>query len=775
MRRQLLALVAAAVALGGCNQEILGRFQTPPQAAITVPGDGEEISGLSATFAGTVTDGQDAAGDLAVTWLTSLSEEPLFEGFGDSTGFTTVTPASLPGGLQIITLRVIDADEMTDEDSIEVNVLPGAPVVAIELPEAGDHFVEGDPISFRGTATASAGGELDFLWVSTVDNVENLLEAGEMESGGITEFTAPLGPGFHTIRLEVTDAFGTLGVDDTVIQVEPAPVGSLDQDHDGFCPDGIDADGDGECDESEQTGAGSQDCDDQDPLTYPGAPEICDGKDNDCDFLLPEDEQDFDGDGWEPCAGDCDDTNQLMYPNNFELCDGLDNDCDGAIDETDLDVDGDGVTQCNGDCNDNNPAIYPNAPEVCDGLDNNCDGNIDENSTDLDGDGFAVCAGDCDDGNPTVYPNAPEVCDGLDNDCNGLVDETNVDADGDGVTSCAGDCNDNNGAMFPGNPEICDLLDNNCDGQIDELDVDADFDGVSVCSNDCDDSDPTNFPGNVEVCDDADNDCDGLADEHATNLDGDPADSCDGDCNDTNPTIYPGAPELCDGLDNDCNFQVPLDEYETDGDGQRPCAGDCDDTNPVMYTGNTEICDPYDNNCNGVVNENADPTELGESSSTAYGEALELPGFNHIIHFPPFQPCPGLTCDVFGGAITLCRNNISATGTFASAVDAFDAYVLDYDQLATTLGCEMTASLSNIPNGHDYALTLYKTSNINAPVSSWDLLQSSDNPGSQSEYLVQPATSLFNFGSDTFVLVVLSKGNWNCPSPGSYTLNVTGG
>ena len=41
---------------------------------------------------------------------------------------------------------------------------------------------------------------------------------------------------------------------------------------------------------------------------------------------------DDDGDG-SPYGQDCDDTNEAVYPGADEICDGLDNDCDGGIDE----------------------------------------------------------------------------------------------------------------------------------------------------------------------------------------------------------------------------------------------------------------------------------------------------------------------------------------------------------------------------------------------------------------------------------------------------------
>lgn len=61
------------------------------------------------------------------------------------------------------------------------------------------------------------------------------------------------------------------------------------------------------------------------------------------------DEVDGDGDGVLPSEGDCDDTDPEVYPGAEELCNGKDDDCDGVSD-ADFDDDRDGVADCADAC-----------------------------------------------------------------------------------------------------------------------------------------------------------------------------------------------------------------------------------------------------------------------------------------------------------------------------------------------------------------------------------------------------------------------------------------
>jgi Putative metal-binding motif len=167
-------------------------------------------------------------------------------------------------------------------------------------------------------------------------------------------------------------------------------------------------------------------------------------------------------------AGDCDDYRKTTFPGAKELCNTWDDDCDGQVDEDAVpvelwpDADGDGYygraeqvgeakVGCaglkgyaaeGGDCQPMNAAVNPGAEEVCNNQDDDCDGEADERVRPTCGEGWCrreslgCDVAFCLPGQPTA-----ELCNFLDDDCDGEVDEE-PNLCGAGKTCAAGTCVD---------------------------------------------------------------------------------------------------------------------------------------------------------------------------------------------------------------------------------------------------------------------------------------------------------------------------------------------
>ncbi|MCX5743935.1 MAG: MopE-related protein [Proteobacteria bacterium] len=403
--------------------------------------------------------------------------------------------------------------------------------------------------------------------------------------------------------------------------------------------------------------------------------EVCDGVDNDCDGQTDNGTLPEVGDACANQQGECAGGIKQCTAGHLvcskppmpEICDGKDNNCNGAVDEGDPGGGGTcgtnvgectaGIKHCNltthvVDCEGAIGSVG-GQPEICNGRDDDCDGSFDEGLTNLGACGSPM-VGACHPGTLSCQGGGPvcsgsqdpvfEACDNIDNDCDNAIDEDyNKLTDPRNCLTCGHVCTADH-AISGCAGGACTIA--SCQAGY--------HDNNGLLGDGCEYG-PCQANG-TEVCDGVDNDCDGLVDNNLTA----PAGLCKtvGECTgsfatcsgaggwvcnygatvSTDPTGSIVAETTCDTLDNDCDTAIDENQPNkglacTDagigicqGTGTFTCdAGNldgpaiCTITTPGQ-TATTEACDGKDNNCDGIVDNTTGPDRVIDAMShVVYG------------------------------------------------------------------------------------------------------------------------------------------------------------
>ncbi|MCO4746220.1 MAG: putative metal-binding motif-containing protein [Proteobacteria bacterium] len=378
------ALLLSAVALAGCTGEAgITIYNVAPSVSITDPVDSAMFEeGETLTFRGVIAD-DGPLDDLTFRWASSLDGELASLDIPDAEGNIELTTANLSPGVHVVELQAVDGDGLDGSDNVTITIdeVPELPSIRVEHPAVGEQGVMGQP----------------FVLLVNVSDAQDppdqlVVEASSSPTPGFVCYMVPGGTGdaqctaswadagSYLLTFTVTDTDQNTSTANATLQiVDPL---DFDGDNDGYTPNG-------------------GDCNDSNATMYPGAPEICDNLDNDCNpntlIDVGTDCFDDDGDGQceaPPCANtssglaDCNDADATIYnnPNVQEQINGTDDDCDTRIDEDTsvYDDDGDGFCESGNcinasgtqpDCNDNAAPVNPDANEDCStSYDDNCDG-----------------------------------------------------------------------------------------------------------------------------------------------------------------------------------------------------------------------------------------------------------------------------------------------------------------------------------------------------------------------------------------------------------------
>lgn len=185
-------------------------------------------------FWAVVSDVEDSAEELIVTWTSNIDGELSLDTAVDSSGEMS-DYTYLSEGQHAIEVRVEDSSGKTSTEEVVVRVggENTIPICAISEPLDSSSFVIGEAIQFRGSALDDdiPANQLSVEWESDKDGIFG--NSTPSTSGNVSFATASLTTDIHTITMRVTDEVGAVCAEQIVVSVGNTPTATIENPLDG--------------------------------------------------------------------------------------------------------------------------------------------------------------------------------------------------------------------------------------------------------------------------------------------------------------------------------------------------------------------------------------------------------------------------------------------------------------------------------------------------------------------------------------------------------------
>ncbi len=278
----LLSCVVGALSCGN-ETNIMQRANEAPDVIIWSPASGESFdAGEAITFTATVEDDSTPPEEIYLSWSSSV-DGTIDQGYlAQDEGLVALVLDDLSLGEHVIRLKAADTDneEATDEVTITVGQSEEFPEIEILHPDGDEQGYQDEPFDLEALVDDPQDAPQDLLVSVSSDLDGEVCLDLEPSASGVAGCSAVLSvaPDLlegidnpHQLTFTVVDSDDNFVTAQAQLTIQSD--GAIDNDLDGYTED-------------------EGDCDDTDPDVYPGAEEVCNEVDDDCDGRVDDEDDD---------------------------------------------------------------------------------------------------------------------------------------------------------------------------------------------------------------------------------------------------------------------------------------------------------------------------------------------------------------------------------------------------------------------------------------------------------------------------------------------------